>query len=283
MARKVGVVGSGLMGSEIAYLAARYWGGAVQVVDVSDKALEKCKATIEKISNRAVQKGQATGEEASAWMARVLYSTNMEDVAGSEFVVEAVFEKLALKQEVFARLDEICGPETVLASNTSGLPITKIAAATKNPQRVIGTHFFNPASVMRLVEVVRGFKTSEETLQRTTEFCRTLGKETIVSKDFAGFIATRIEAAMLAEAARCFAEGVGSAEDIDRGMKLAYNHPMGPLELLDLIGLDTMLSIWNDLTAEYGDTFRPPQIVKSMAAAGATGRKAGRGFYDYSG
>ncbi|MCL5960976.1 MAG: 3-hydroxyacyl-CoA dehydrogenase family protein [Chloroflexi bacterium] len=282
MPGKVGVVGSGVMGSEIAYVAARYWGGPVRIVDVSESALERCKSAIEKIAGRAVQKGQASAEEAAAWTGRVSYSTHMEDVAGSEFVVEAVFEKLALKQEVFAKLDEVCGPETILASNTSGLPISKIASVTKNPQRVIGTHFFNPASMMKLVEVVRGFKTSDETLEKTLNFCHTLGKETIVAKDFAGFIATRIGAALLAEAVRVYAEGVGTAEDIDKGCKLAYNHPMGPLELLDLIGLDTMLSIWTDFAAEFGETFRVPQIVKSMVAAGATGRKAGKGFYDYS-
>ncbi len=280
--KKVGVVGSGLMGSEIAFVVASNLDAEVIVRDVSDEALAKGRSIIEKVAGRAVQKGKATEEQKASWLERVRYTVRMEDLAPCEVVVEAVFESVDLKRKVFTELDSICQSAEILASNTSGLPITQIASGTKNRARVVGTHFFNPASIMRLVEVVRGYETSEETLKKTQDFCQSIGKETIVSKDYPGFICTRIGQALICEAIRCLEQGVGSVEDIDKGCRLAYNHPIGPLELCDLIGLDTELHVMESFTEELGDMFRPSPLMKQMVAAGRLGRKTGQGFYDYT-
>ncbi|MBI2955406.1 MAG: 3-hydroxyacyl-CoA dehydrogenase family protein [Chloroflexi bacterium] len=280
--KKVGVVGAGLMGSEIAYVIASSLDAKVVVRDVSEEALARGRNIIDKVATRAVQKGKATEQDKANMFGRMTFTMNFGDLADAEVVVEAVFENLDLKKQVFVELDNICTSAQILATNTSGLPITQIAAVTKNPQRVIGTHFFNPASVMRMVEVIRGYETSEDTLQKTLDFCHSVGKETVVSKDYPGFISTRLGQALIGEAIRVLEQGVGTVEDIDKACRLAFNHPIGPLELADLIGMDTELRIMESLTAEYGDFFRPSPLVKQMVAAGQLGRKTGRGFYDYS-
>ncbi len=280
--RKIGVCGAGLMGSEIAYVIASHLDAQVVVRDVTEEAVNRGRSIIERVAARAVQKGKATEAEKDNWLGRITYTIHLENLAPCEAVVEAVFENVDLKRQIFTQLDAICESAQFLASNTSGLPITFIAAATKNPQRVIGTHFFNPASIMRLVEIVRGLETSDDTLAKAQDFCRQAGKETVVVKDFPGFITTRVGQGFLCEAIRCLEQGVATPEDIDKGMRLAYNHPMGPLELIDLIGLDTQLFIQESLTREYGDQFRPSPLLRQLVAAGRLGRKTGQGFFDYT-
>lgn len=280
---KIGIIGSGLMGTGIAYLVATRMEAEVVVVDTAEQALKKSRASAEGLANRAVEKGQATKEQAAGWMQRIRHSTQIGEVKGASFVIEAVFEDLELKRKIFAELDGICGEETILASNTTGLPLTQIAAATRRPHRVIGTHFFNPVPVMKLVEIVRGYATDAATVARTQEFCARLGKETIVAeKDYPGFITTRILTGYLDAALHCYEEGVGSMADIDKGCKLAYNHPMGPFELMDLIGLDTVLSVFESLQEAFGERFRPSPLLRQIVAAGRLGRKSGAGFYDYT-
>lgn len=279
---KIGIVGSGLMGTGIAFVAARQLTAAVVVVDVSQDALKKSLRAVEGLASRAVEKGQATEQQAAEWLNRLSFCADKKCLEGASFVVEAVFEDLALKRQIFAELDGICGAETILASNTTGLPVTQIAAATRRPDRVIGTHFFNPAPVMKLVEMVRGYATSGETVAKTKEFCARLGKETIlVEKDYPGFVTTRIMNGFLLEAVRCLEEGISSAEDIDKGCKLAYNHPMGPFELMDLIGLDTIKSVFESMQAAYGERCRPSPLINQLVGAGRLGRKSGSGFYSY--
>jgi 3-hydroxybutyryl-CoA dehydrogenase len=280
---KIGIVGSGLMGTGIAFVVARHAQAETVVVDVAEQFLKKCRATIEGLAARAVDKGQAKQEEAAAWLERLSFTTQYGDLQGASFVIEAVPEDLALKRKVFAELDGLCGEGAILASNTTGLPVTQIASAARRPERVIGTHFFNPAPVMKLVEIVRGYATSDATIQTTREFCARLEKESIlVDKDYPGFITTRIMNGYLSEALRCLEEGVGSAGDIDKGCRLAYNHPMGPFELMDLVGLETVLAAMESLHAAYGERFRPSLLLRQMVAAGRLGRKSGLGFYDYA-
>jgi len=279
---KIGIIGSGLMGTGIAYALATRMEVEVVVVDTSEQALKKSRASAEGFANRAVEKGQATKEEAASWMQRIRHSTQMGDVKGASFVIEAVFEDLELKRKVFAELEAICGEETILASNTTGLPLTQIAASTRHPQRVIGMHFFSPAHVMKLVEIIRGYATDAATVSKTKELCARLGKETIVAeKDYPGFITTRILSGMLDAALRCYEQGVGSMEDIDKGCKFAYNHPMGPFELMDMIGLDTTLKVFESLYEAFGERFQPSPVLRQVVAAGRLGRKSGAGFYDY--
>lgn len=280
---KIGIVGSGLMGTGIAFVVARHADAEAVVVDVAEEFLKKSRAAIEGLAARAVEKGQAKQEEAATWLKRLRFSTEYGELQGASFVIEAVPEELALKRRVFAELDKLCGEHAILASNTTGLPVTQIASATRRPERVVGTHFFNPAPVMKLVEIVRGYATSDATVQKAREFCARLGKETVlVDKDYPGFITTRIMNGYLSEALRCLEEGVGSVADIDKGCRLAYNHPMGPFELMDLVGLETVLAAMESLHAAYGERFRPPLLLRQMVAAGRLGRKSGAGFYDYS-
>ncbi|MFQ5852081.1 MAG: 3-hydroxyacyl-CoA dehydrogenase family protein [Candidatus Binatia bacterium] len=279
---KVGIIGAGLMGTGIAFVAASHIDGETVVVDVGDEILAKSRRTVEKLAARTVEKGQATAEQTGTWLKRLRHSTDRSDLGGASFIIEAVPENLKLKNQIFVAIDEKCPAETILASNTTGLPITQIAAGTRHPERIIGAHFFNPAPLMKLVEIVRGYATSQETVGKIMEFCSRLGKETIlVEKDYPGFITTRVMNGYLMEALNCLQDGVGSVADIDKGCRLAYNHPMGPFQLMDLVGLDTVLPVLESLQANYGERFRPPQLLRQMVAAGKLGRKSGAGFYDY--
>jgi 3-hydroxybutyryl-CoA dehydrogenase len=279
--KTVGVVGGGAMGSGIAYEIARNLTARIIVREVDEKALARARANVEQLIARPLAKGQITQEAAEAWLARFIWTTELKELAAAELVIEAVFENLPLKQEIFGTLDTTCAPNAILASNTSGLPITSIAAATQRPERVIGLHFFNPVPAMKLVEIIRAYQTSDETVARGTAFCQALKKETIVAKDYPGFITTRVGLTMIAEAVRCLEEGVGSIEDIDKGMRLGFNFPMGPFELADLVGVDVTLHVLDAARANLGERFTPSPLLRNMVTAGHLGRKTGRGFYDY--
>ncbi len=278
----VGVVGGGAMGAGIAYEVAHNLDARIIVRETDEHTLARAKANVERLIDRPVQKGQVTREVADGWLARFTWTTALADLAPAEIVIEAVFENLPLKQEIFAALDTTCQPTAILASNTSGLPITQLASATQRPERVLGLHFFNPVPAMKLVEIVRAYQTDDDTVARSQAFCALLKKETILAKDYPGFITTRIGLMMIAEAIRCLDEGIGTAEDIDKGMRLGFSFPMGPLELADLVGLDVTLHVLEANSAALGERFLPSPLLRNMVTAGYTGRKAGRGFYNYS-
>jgi len=284
--RNVAVIGFGVMGTGIAQVFAQA-GFNVMARDVSEAHLKRGLEIIKEGPfglQKAVEKGRLKKEEAEAALARIKVTTSLDEAArDADLVVEAIFENLELKKELFKELDEKCPRHAVLASNTSTLSITALAGATKRPDRVVGMHFFNPVPVMRLVEVVRGLATSDETVQLIKDLAVKLGKTPVVVKDVPGFIANRLALPYLAEAMRAYEQGIASAQDIDTAMKLGYNMPMGPLELLDLIGLDTTLDVLESIYRETNDPkYAPPVILKQMVRAGWTGRKSGRGFYDYT-
>jgi 3-hydroxybutyryl-CoA dehydrogenase len=279
--RKVGVLGGGLMGSGIAEVCARA-GYDTVVREVSEALAAKGKGRIESSLGKAVERGKLPAADRDAAIARISTTTRLEDLAGCDLVVEAVVEDLALKKETFAELDRICGAAAIFCSNTSSLTITELSAATKRPDRFAGLHFFNPVPVMKLVEVVRTIATSEETVETVFEFAKSLGKEPIRAHDNSGFVVNRLLVPYLLDAVRALEEGVGSREDIDRGMELGCGHPMGPLKLLDFVGLDTTYSIAEIMFNEYREKrFAPPPLLKRMVLAGRYGRKSGRGFYEY--
>jgi len=284
--RNVAVVGFGVMGTGIAQVFAQA-GFNVVARDVSEDYLKRGMDIIKKGPfglYKAVEKGKLRKEDADAALARIKTTTSLDEaVKDADLVVEAIFENLDLKRQLFKELDEKCPQHTVLASNTSTLSITALGGVTKRPDRVVGMHFFNPVPVMRLVEVVKGLATSDETVQLIKDLSVKLGKTPVVVKDVPGFIANRLALPYLAEAMRAYEQGIASAEDIDTAMKLGYNMPMGPLELLDLIGLDTTLDVLESIYRETNDPkYAPPVILKQMVRAGWTGRKSGRGFYDYT-
>ena len=279
--RTVGVVGSGIMGSGIAEVAARA-GADVVVVERDDQLLERGRARIESSLAKAVERGKLPAEERDAVLARVRGATDLSELAGADLVIEAATEDIGAKLEVFRRLDEITRPEVVLASNTSSLPIGSLAEVTKRPAQVVGMHFFNPAPVMALVELIASEETSEETYALVEAFAKRLGKTTVRSKDRAGFIVNRLLIPYLNSAVRLLGDGIATREDIDTAIELGLRHPMGPLRLIDEIGLDTTMHVGNVLFEAFGEpTDAPPELLKRMVAEGRLGRKSGRGFYDY--
>ncbi len=272
------------MGRGIAQVAALS-GCTTVLTDLSADALAKASASIAASIGKGVEKGKTTREAADAARARLSTSTDLEGAAAAaDLVVEAVYEDLALKEGIFRRLDGAAPPAAILASNTSSLPLTRIAAATGRPGKVIGMHFFNPVPVMPLLEIVRTGETSAETLAATLSLAARMGKETIVVRDSPGFATSRLGLAIGLEAMRMFEEGVASARDIDRAMELGYRHPMGPLRLTDLVGLDVRLAIAEHLAKELRtDRFAPPAVLRDLVAEGKTGKKSGEGFYRWEG
>ena len=279
--KKFGVVGAGQMGNGIAQVAATS-GLAVLMSDIKEEFTAGGLATIKKNLDRSVEKGKITSSDRDAILARISTTTDLADMAGVDYVVEAAVEREDLKFKIFQDLDKFCPPHVILGSNTSSIPIGRIAAQTKRPDKVIGMHFMNPVPVMKLVEVIKGLATSQETFDITWSLCEKFGKTAAVANDFPGFIANRILMPMINEAVFCVYQGVGKAEDIDTVMKLGMNHPMGPLALADLIGLDTCLAIMETLYDGFKDSkYRPCPLLRKYVEVGWLGRKTGRGFYQY--
>ena len=279
--RTLGVVGGGQMGSGIAHVAAAA-GLTVTLVDVEERFLEKARATIEKNLEREVARGKRTADDKAAALGRIATTTRLEALADADAVVEAIVEDEAVKKELFRRLDAACKPGAILASNTSSISITRLAAATRRPEAFIGMHFMNPVPVMQLVEVIRGIATSDETAAAVDALARRMGKTPIQCHDYPGFVSNRVLMPMINEAIEALREGVATKEAIDGIMKLGMNHPMGPLQLADFIGLDTCLSILRVLQQGFGDPkYRPSPLLVRMVDAGWLGRKSGKGFYEY--
>jgi 3-hydroxybutyryl-CoA dehydrogenase len=276
-----GVIGAGQMGNGIAQVAAAS-GLAVIMHDIKQEFVDRGLATITKNLQRSVDKGKLTADEKDKILARIKITIDLKDMAAADYVVEAASENETIKFKIFETLEEVCPPHTILASNTSSIPIGRIASHTKRPDKVIGMHFMNPVPVMKLVEVICGLATSPETLATTLALTKQMEKTPAQSNDFPGFIANRILLPMINEAVFCLYHGVGTKEDIDTVMKLGMNHPMGPLALADLIGLDTCLAIMNTLHQGLGDSkYRPCPLLRQYVEAGWLGRKSGRGFYSY--
>jgi 3-hydroxybutyryl-CoA dehydrogenase len=281
--KRIGVVGSGQMGGGIAQVAAHH-GMTVKLADISVEAASAGKAKIAAGLAKLVEKGKTDATSVAELLARITPVGDFSDLADCDIVVEAATENVELKKTIFSKLDAVCESAQILASNTSSISITTIAAQTKRPERVVGMHFMNPVPVMQLVEVIRGLATSEAVLTATVELAKRLGKTVIVSKDAPGFLVNRILIPLINEACFALQEGVGTAEDIDTGARLGLNHPMGPLALADLIGLDTCLAIAEVLHRDLGDDkYRPATVLRNHVAAGWLGRKTGQGFYSYGG
>jgi 3-hydroxybutyryl-CoA dehydrogenase len=278
----VGVVGCGLMGSGIAQVCAEA-GYAVVVREVETSALEAGLRRIQAFLEKGVKRGKVTPERMQAVLGSIRGTTEIQELAPADLVIEAVVENIVAKRSLFAALDTVCREDTIFASNTSSLSITEMAAGTRRPERFVGLHFFNPAPLMKLVEVVRSPLTAASVIERALDFARSLGKEPVRSKDATGFIVNRLLVPYMLDAVRAFEQGLASAVDIDEGMRLGCGHPMGPLTLLDFVGLDTTYFIANIMFDEFRETrFAPPPLLKRMVQAGMQGRKTGRGFYDYS-
>jgi 3-hydroxybutyryl-CoA dehydrogenase len=282
MVQRVAVVGAGLMGGGIAQVAAQA-GYDVVLRDVTPEALERGLGAIRGSYAKFVEKGRLSQDDADAALARITTTTELDAAADADLVVEAVFEKLEVKAEVFRELDRICKDDAVLASNTSAIPITSIAAVTQRPESVVGTHFFSPVPLMKLCELVRGYKTSDAALAAAREFAEGVGKTCIVvNRDVAGFVTTRLISALAMEAVALLESGVASAEDIDTACRLGFGHAMGPLETIDLTGVDIMLNAATNIYIDTQDEkFAAPELLRRMVAAGDLGRKTGRGFYPH--
>ena len=281
MADRIAVVGAGQMGNGIAHVFAQS-GFPVTMIDVAQAALDRGRSTIEKNLDRQIKKGSLDAAQRDAILGRIRTETSTDTVGDAQLVVEAASEDRGLKFKIFKALDGAAPADAILASNTSSISITEIAAQTKRPEKVIGMHFMNPVPVMQLVEIIRGLATSDETTKRVTELSTKLGKTPVEVNDFPGFVSNRVLMPMINEAIYCLMEGVGSAAAIDTVMKLGMNHPMGPLALADLIGLDTCLAILEVLHSGLGDPkYRPCPLLRKYVAAGWLGRKSGRGFHTY--
>ncbi len=279
MIRQIAVIGTGTMGRGIAYLAA-VAGYDTVIYDVDTGALDAAKASIESTLKKGVERGRISSEAAAEASGRIHLSPDLEPaVHGADLIVEAVPENLELKKDLFAQADLFCGEETILASNTSSISISLLAQSVERGDRFVGLHFFNPPYAMKLIEIVRGERTSDETVAQAREVAEKMGKTAIVVRDSPGFATSRLGVAIGLEAIRMLEEGVASAEDIDKAMELGYNHPMGPLRLTDLVGLDVRLGIAEYLASTLGLRFDPPELLRRMVAGGKLGQKTGEGFY----
>jgi 3-hydroxybutyryl-CoA dehydrogenase len=276
------VIGSGLMGGGITQVAAQA-GYEVIMNDLNMELIDRGFSTITKLLEGQVKKEKLTAAEKEATLARIGKSPDLEEAKKADFIIEAAFENREVKESIFRKLDAICREDVIFASNTSSIPITTLATATKRPDRFIGMHFFSPVPVMRLVEIIRALKTSEETTKVTEEIAAKMKKETVRVKDVPGFLVNRVNAAFRAEVYNCLMEGVATLEDIDKAIKLGLNHPMGPFELGDFVGLDIGLNVFKTLYEGYKDPrFRPALILEKLVQSGDLGRKTGKGWYDYT-
>lgn len=280
--QQVFIAGGGLMGGGIAYVTSVNAATAVTVYDVNSQAIETSQARYEKLLAKQVEKAKLSQADADAAKARIQFTTDLTQAAQADLVIEAAPENLELKQKLYRELDEICPEHTIFASNTSSLPITSLASVTQRAERFVGMHFFSPVHLMALLELIRGLETSEETYAQVKAFGEKLGKTVVTANDFPGFITTRLGMVLLNEAMYALMEGVGTPEDIDMGMKLGFNHPMGPLALADAVGLDVCLSAMTTLEKGFGNPkYAPCPLLKRLVQAGHLGKKTGRGFYQY--